>query len=472
MKIKFFGAAQEVTGSCFLLEHEDISILVDCGMFQGISIEDRNYEKFAFEPSQIDIVILTHAHLDHCGLLPKLYKHGFRGTVYATPPTRAVSELMLLDSAKVQELRFRNGKKAQYKGWNIGVAEATRLSFQKPLYDTTDVMNLMTHFEVVAFKQPKVLNQNVQFTFLRAGHALGAASVKLRINEGGTIREIVFSGDIGNDKQRLDNRIDYPDSADYVVMESLYGGKYHDSREKDEARLGEIIEQTYAHGGNIIIPSFTYQRSQELLFTLKQLLDQGRIPGDIKIYLDSPLGIRVTEIYKRYFEYLNPKLQHSLKSANALFDFHNVIPLESNKQSMRIRKKRGSIIIAGHGMCVGGRVIFHLIENLPDPRSSVVFVGYQAEGTLGRQIVGGEKELLIEETRVAVRASIYQLNSFSAHADHDHLLTWVKKIDTRKLRKVFLVHAEESTSIPFKGAISELGLKAEIPAIGDSFELV
>lgn len=471
MKITFYGAAEVVTGSCYVLEIKNFKIMVDCGMFQGIEVEERNYESFSFSPADIDVVVLTHSHLDHCGLLPKLYKLGFRGTVYATPPTRAITELMLLDSAKVQELRFRDGKKKRYKGWNVGISDASQVSFRKPIYDTTDVMNLMMHFEVLSFKKSKNIAPDIQLTFLRAGHALGAASAKLRILEGRSFKDIVFSGDLGNRTQRLDSVIDYPDSADFVVMESLYGGRFHEDREKAEKEFGEIIVRTYNSNGNIVLPSFTYQRTQELLYTLKVLLEKKKIPEDIKIYLDSPLAIRVTEIYKKYFEYLNPAVISGGRGGNALFSYKNVIALASNRESMRIRKKKGSIIIAGHGMCVGGRVIYHLIENLPDPHSAIIFVGYQADGTLGRQIVDGEKEVMIEGKKVTVRASISRLDAFSAHADHNQLLKWINGVDIKKVRKTFLVHADTTCSIPFQKALARERRVAVIPKCQESFTL-
>lgn len=465
MQIQFLGAARTVTGSSFLLKTRKANILIDCGMFQGIGFENRNYESFEFDPRSIDYAILTHSHLDHCGMLPKLYKYGFRGNVFMTPPTREIVEHMLLDSAKVQVLKFREWKrKEKYQSWSLKKSRNDKSSLHKPIYNTTDVLGLFKHFKTIKFGSKFDTNKGLSFSFLRVGHALGAASVILTVTDDDKEEEkILFSGDIGNYASKLDSRFDYSKSADYVVMESLYGGKEHEDRDLDEQRLIKVINRTLSRGGNVIIPSFTYQRSQEVLYTLKTLIESKRIPDNMNVYLDSPLAIKVTDVYKKYYNYLNPEIVKKERSGESLFSHKNFIFLKDSRVSKKIRGKRGSIIIAGHGMCAGGRVIYHLLDNLRDKRCSVVFVGFQAEGTLGREIVDGANEVIIEGTKVKVKAEIVRLFAFSAHAGNSGLLRWVTSVDKKRIKKVFLVHAEEQMSLVFQDILKKRGYSVMVP---------
>lgn len=480
MKIQFLGATRMVTGSCFLVESGGRKILIDCGMFQGVGVEEKNWEDLVFNPENLDAVILTHAHLDHCGLLPKLYKYGFRGKVYSTIPTRAIIEHILLDSAKVQELRYQEGirgskrSKRDFKrnDWKL-VSQRDEVggSYPKPIYDTVDVLGLLENTEAVDFKKLIHLNNIFSFSFLRVGHAIGAASVKLVVREKGKKKVLLFSGDIGNATQELDSRFDYCNEADYVIMESLYGGKLHDDRIESERRFKEVINRTVGKRGNVIIPSFTLQRTQETLYILRKLIENNQISKNIKIYIDSPLAIKITEIYKQHYENLNPEVIKKIRSGENLFSMKNFIFIKDAKMSRRIRKRRGSIILAGSGMCVGGRIVYHLLHNLSDKRSSIVFVGFQAEGTLGRKILGGKDEVIVENKLVRVKADIVRLAGFSAHADHNQLMKWLRAVDKSRLEKVFLIHAEEKVVFKLKEILMREGYDVIIPKWKQVFSL-
>jgi len=463
MRITFLGATRTVTGSKYLVETKKRRFLIDCGMYQGTDIEERNYKKFTFDPRNIDFVILTHAHLDHCGLLPKLYKDGFRGQVYMTPPTRYIVDLMLMDSAKIQEIRFQQHQKMQrMKGWALKQYDLSRISIQKPIYDSRDAIGLLRQTKIVRFGEKIKNSDEVSFSFFRAGHALGAASVKLYIHEEGKTQRIVFSGDLGNPEQHLDRVIEYPKDPDYVVMESLYGGREHPDRSQEEDRFIEKINNTLSRGGNVIIPSFTFQRSQELLYVLKMLISNKKIPSNVRVYLDSPLALSVTEGYKRYFRHLNPEIIKSISHGNQLFTLKNFVFVRNSYDSRKIRKKQGSIIIAGSGMCVGGRVLSHLTTNLPDKKSSIIFVGFQAPDTLGREIIGGAQEVSIDDKIIPVKAEIVSVD-FSAHAGNRDLLTWIGHVDPSDLKRIFLVHAEEHCSEELKKTLRKKGYHVTIP---------
>lgn len=476
MKIQFLGATRTVTGSCFLIKTERTKFLVDCGLFQGVEVEDRNYEDFKFDPASIDFAVLTHAHIDHCALLPKLYKKGFRGKVYTTIPTRGVMEHMLLDSAKVQEIKFRDGKrkhKTQRKdeAWQLSEYIEEEVPIRHPIYDTRDVLGLLDHVEVLEYCKTLKINEEVSIRFLRVGHALGAASILLVINENGKEKKLLFSGDMGNQQLRLDSRFDYPNEADFVIMESLYGGQKHEDRRQTEIKFAQAINRTLSRGGNVLIPAFTYQRSQEMLYILKKLVESGEIPNNVRIYLDSPLAIKITDEYKKYYRYLNPDVAEKIKSGGELFSCRNIVFSRTPSESKKIKKKQGSIIMAGHGMCAGGRIIYHLLDNLEDKRSSVLFVGFQAEGTLGQEILEGKKKITIDSRKLKVKAEIVKLFGFSAHADNAGLLRWVGSMEKKRLKKIFLVHADEEISFDFKKTLERSGYEVVVPEWKKEYEI-
>ena len=473
MKIQFLGASQFVTGSCYLLQVSGKKILIDCGMFQGLEIEDWNWKAFAFKPSEIDAAILTHAHLDHSGLLPKLYKEGFTGPVFMTLATREILEHMLLDSAKVQEIRYLQNNDKEVKGKKVRLALSfDPLAFAHLLYDTKDVMGLLKNTRESSFGEEFIVTEGVKAKFIRAGHVLGAASVVISANDAGTNKNVVFSGDLGNPELTLDTKIDYPKYADFVVMEALYGDSDHPDRAETENKFKDVINSTLSKGGNVIIPSFSLQRSQEILYMLVRFINNKLIPGNVRIYLDSPLSITITEIYKKRYHDLDDELVKAIDSGNEIFNHPNIEYVSSHKRSMKIRKKRGVIIIAGNGMCMGGRVLSHLAHNLPFANSTVALVGYQAEGTLGKELSEHAKEVIIEGLPVQVKSEIHYFQAFSAHPGQSGLLKWVNQIKKSTLKSIFLVHSDKEKAEVFKGLLENKGFSnVVIPAYKDTVEV-
>ncbi len=470
LSIKFLGAAGTVTGSCFLIKTSFGSGLVDCGMFQGVDVEGMNYQDFKFNPKKLKFVVLTHAHLDHSGLLPKLVKNGYKGKIYATIPTRDIAEHMLLDSAKVQEMRYRE-KRGKFKSWKLKEYSDEAIALNEIIYDTRHVIRTLERFCTHDYGEKFTLMEGITANFFRVGHALGAAGVCINVETNAGRKKIIFSGDLGNEHSLLDSIFDWPSEANFIVMESLYGGLQHEKREVEEERLAWEINKTYARGGNIIMPVFTYQRSQEMLVLLKRLIEANKIPKSIKVYLDSPLSVKITDIYKKYFKYLNPLIKEKFLNGEMLFSSGNIIFTKKVKESKRIKKSRGAIIVAGHGMCAGGRILFHLLDNLSDKRASVLFVGFQAPGTLGREIIDGAREVIVEDKKVKVKANIKTFFGFSAHADNDTLLKWISGVNKKKLEKVFLIHSEDETRLEFGKILKEEGYNVILPKIDDEFIL-
>jgi metallo-beta-lactamase family protein len=461
MEIKFLGATRTVTGSCYLIKTNGNNMLVDCGMFQGVDMEERNYEEFDFDAKSIDFVFLTHSHLDHCGLLPKLYREGFRGKIFMTIPTRNIAEHMLLDSAKIQENRFRDSRRQQKNNWQLAAynEESEEVTLNYPIYDTRDVLNILNLSRVYDYNTSIRVNEDINFRFLRAGHALGASSLLLSIQDRveNKNNKILFSGDLGNPNQNLDNTLDFAKETDYLITESLYGGEEHDDINETTEKFSKAIIRTLARGGNVLIPSFTYQRTQEMLYICKKLIRNKTLPSNIQIFLDSPLAIKITEVYKKHFKYLNPRIIKEFKSGYDLFYSPNISFVQTVHGSKRLNRIRNAVIIAGHGMCAGGRILHHLIRDLSDAKSSVLFVGFQAPGTLGREIIDGKKEVNIDKKIIKVKAEIVKLFGFSAHAGNNDLLNFIGHLNKQILKQIFLVHAEEGTSLKFKDILLSKG---------------
>ncbi|MBN1331734.1 MBL fold metallo-hydrolase [Candidatus Dojkabacteria bacterium] len=414
MSIKFFGAAETVTGSCYLVKTGNVSFLVDCGMFQGKDVEYRNYEKFEFAPKQIDFVVITHAHLDHLGLLPRLVREGFRGKVYSTQKTSALSYHLLLDAAKIQENNLQK-----------------RLS-TVALYDTTDAIRTIQLFNSKSYKDV-FEDHGVKMQFEKVGHVLGAASLKV-IDKSGITG--YFSGDIGRLKHPFLETFDTAErKADFVLMEALYGGIVHPDREKTEAEFVSYINETIDRNGNVIIPAFALQRTQEILNILKKAYREDRIKKKVGIFVDSPLAINMTN------EYTQSIFANDVQGAE-LFDFEKVRYIMKPGRMLKNSKGEPKIIIAGSGMCEGGRILGHLSSNLPDPKNAIAIVGFQAEDTLGRELTLKPEEIYINKKRVKVRARIKQFYGFSAHGDTTDLQAWLDRFEKKSLKKVFLVHAE------------------------------
>ncbi len=447
MKIRFLGAAENVTGSRFLVESDKSRVLIDCGLYQEREFRSRNWEDFPAKPSEIDNVILTHAHLDHCGYLPKLAREGFKGRIFCTPPTAEIVQISLMDSAKIQEedakFKKRRHKRAGRKGAHPEI----------PLYTTKDARNVFSHFEEVSYQQEIQISPGIKATFYDAGHILGSAMVKLKIEEDGKEKTLIFSGDIGRwDRPILCNPSIF-EKADFVFMESTYGNRLHEEKEPSLKKLQRIIVETKDAGGNIVIPTFAIERAQELLYDINKLLLENKIPH-LLVFVNSPMAINVTEVFKKYPDYFDAEARALLKEGdNSLFDFPLLKLTKSVAESKAINYIKGtSIIMAGSGMCTGGRIKHHLVKNITRPESTILFVGYQAKGTLGREILERPEKVRILGQTYPVRARIEKINGISAHADKDELLRWVSGFQ-KPPEKIFIVHGEKEVSADFASTL-------------------
>lgn len=429
MHLAFHGAAGGVTGSCHLLEANGRRILIDCGMFQGgRELDEENAADFGFDPRSMDVLLLTHAHLDHCGRIPLLVKRGFAGEIICTAATRDLTRLVLLDSARLHQeearRRHRHG----------------RLS--EPLYDTIDVLDSLERFgRVAAYGGAINLGDGIVTRWHDAGHILGSASISLDITTGGRTKRILFSGDVGPRVRPLLNAPEPPSGADVVVMESTYGDRDHRSRESSEAEFLKVIRRTVARGGNVVIPTFALERAQELLFALRAGLAAGELERPLQVFLDSPMAISATQIYRRHPADLKPELAGLLAQGLDPFALPDLHFVEEAAESMALNTIRsGAVFIAGSGMCTGGRVRHHLRHNLAHADCSVIFVGFAAEGTLARIIIDGARTVKLFGDEVPVRAQIHTINGFSAHAGRSDLIDWHSRTGTPEV--TFLVHGE------------------------------
>ena len=450
-----YGAAKMVTGSCHLLAIENgPRMIIDCGMFQGPE-EDRNYDPFGFDVSDIDYVLITHAHLDHVGRLPKLVKEGFYGKIYATAATRDIAEIILLDSAKIMKEDYEtNFKKAQRRGKEDEVLE--------PLYNEDDVeaaFDLPWHYP--EYDETLVLEQGIKVTYRDAGHILGASFIEITYMEHGVEQTIVFSGDIGSDNNMVMTNLDKCSHANYLYIESTYGDRNHKDTESSINEFKRVIIETLHDWGNVLIPSFAIERTQEILCILKEMYDRKELPH-CKIFLDSPMATRATEVYNNYSELLSQQCQEYKKRDGTVFDFENLIYTPDVKGSRSINEVDSrAIIIAGSGMCTGGRIIHHFKNRLWNPKNAVIFVGYQAVGTLGRHIVDGARWVKIFHEDILIKANIHTINGFSAHADQNEIIKWVSQMED--LHRIYLIHGEEDKQVILRSVIENaLGKKAHI----------
>ncbi|MBI2038842.1 MAG: MBL fold metallo-hydrolase [Candidatus Niyogibacteria bacterium] len=437
--LSFFGAAQEVTGACYLLETPSAKILVDCGLFQCPGVcEEKNFEPFRFSPSEIDAVFVTHAHIDHTGRLPKLVKDGFRGVIYSTPATKELARLMLEDSLGLMEREKKH--------------EARELLFAKEDLDRTfEFWKDLEYHEKLPIKDAAV-------RLLDAGHILGSSMV--RIETGGEV--IVLTGDLGNPPTPLLRPTEAVTDATYLVIESTYGNKAHEDRENRRLKIERIIEDTVKKGGVLMIPAFSMERTQELLFEMDRLVEEGRIP-QIPVFVDSPLAIRATEVYRNYERYYNQEAHHILKSGDEVFKFPRLKFTPTAEES--------KAVIAGSGMSTGGRILHHEKRYLSDPNSALLLIGYQAAGSRGRQLQDGAKSVRIFGETVPVRARVETIQGYSAHPDRDGLVEFVQRsADT--LKKVFAVQGEPASALFLVQRLRDyLGIDARAPRYGESFEL-
>ena len=464
MRLSFHGAAQNVTGSCFLLNAGGLKILIDCGMFQGMKhADEENAGAFGFTPSEIDFLLLTHAHLDHCGRIPLLAKRGFNGEIITSAATRDLAKLIMMDSAKIQEEDAARASRRRRRGGQQDV---------RPLYNQIDVLSALDRFgRCAVYGQDIHLNDAVTIRFINAGHILGSASIVVETGAPEPSRRIVFSGDIGSPGHKLLANATPPPPCDYVVMETTYGDRMHRELDASVEELTDAINTTIVKGGNVIIPTFAMERTQEILFYLKHAINQGALPRSLTIFLDSPMAVSATEIFRRHADGFQDDVWNAMLAGREPFNPPGLRFTRETAESIAINRIRGgAVIMAGSGMCTGGRVRHHLKHNLWRPDCSVVFVGFAAEGTLARKIVDGAKHVRLFGEDIAVNAQIHTINGFSAHADQRELLYWISKAGEPEM--TFLVHGDSEKGMPaMQQELQKKGLNVQCPKLHASFEL-
>lgn len=466
MKITFCGASKTVTGSNYLIEAGDKKLLLDCGMFQGSAREEQmNFESFIYNPKDIDYLILSHAHIDHSGRIPKLVKEGFNGKIYTTHATYDLCEIMLMDSANIgmQDAEWENRKRVR-KG----------LTPIEPLYNTNDVKESLKLFKPVYYNQEIKIDDTFTFRLQDAGHILGSAIVELFINEEGKTTKLVFSGDLGMPERPILMNPTFIEDADYLIIESTYGDRDHPTYTDSTKSLIKIIEDTSQKGGTVVIPSFAVGRTQDLIYQLNSYYDGEGLEEykKVPIYIDSPMAVSTTKVFEKNSNLFDEDAKNLILSGDNPFDFENIFYVRDVEESKRLNAvKYPKVIISASGMATAGRVRHHLKHNLWDPKNSVIIVGYQAEGSTGRKLVEGAKKVSLLGEEIKVEASIYSLQGFSAHADRSMLLNWIghfKKFP----KKIFLVHGEEKAITALKSEIeNKWQANVHVPDLGDSVEL-
>jgi len=466
IKLRFLGAARNVTGSRYFLESKDMRILIDCGMYQERDLTHRNWEPFPVPPETLDAVLLTHAHLDHCGFLPRLVKGGFEGKIVATDATADIAKIALLDSAHLltEDMEFK--KKRHKEEGRQGPHP------YEPLYTEKDVDGTISLFSMAEYGETVEAAGGIDAAYFDAGHILGSAMIKVTVRHDNRPRTFIFSGDVGRWNRPILRDPTSFEEADYVITESTYGDRLHeDSDDAIDEKLCEAVNSTRERGGNVVIPSFAIERTQEVLYRLNTLLLEDRIPHTM-VFMDSPMAAKVTDVFERYPELYDEEMSELVKQGNSPFEFPSLKYSATVQDSKAINHIKGTvIIIAGSGMCTGGRIKHHLAANISRPESTVLFVGYQARGTLGRIIVDGAEEVRIHGQNKPVRARISEIDGFSSHADRDELLQWLSSIKSPP-RHVFVTHGEEEAAESFAGLLGgKLGWKATAPSYGDEFEL-
>lgn len=474
MKVHFLGAARQVTGSMFLLELDDYNILVDCGTDMERTIDysqpiEPLKSFFPFEASSINLLVLTHAHIDHTGNIPMLYREGFEGQILCTSPTADLTEILLYDSAS---LNLRKLKSAQGES-RKKQKKLDNLLKRGDLYLSKDVDDAIKNFVCINFHRKFQINEQVSVMFIPAGHLLGAAHVIFYVKEGNETKTICFSGDIGRKDYPLHVNPEKIPQVDYLVCESTYGNRKHEDLESPVESLGRIIKETCIDmPGRLIIPAFSVGRTQAVLFTLNQLIEEHGLPP-IKVFTDSPLGRSSTKIYSKYRSFLNGEAKEFAAEYDDLFDFENLVFLQTEKESDAIKNYRQPcIIISSSGMVSGGRVEQHIANNIENHYCTILLIGYSADGTLGRELLAGLKTLKIKTKEYKVNAKIRKIDVFSGHADQAGLLDFVKSQQPQQLKKLFLTHGEEQSMQDFKEVLSDLGFNQVIlPEKNQTFDL-
>jgi metallo-beta-lactamase family protein len=467
MQIEFVGAAQTVTGSKHLVRTPHATVLLDCGLFQGHRREA--FEKnrtLGLDPATVDAVVLSHAHIDHSGALPSLTRLGYRGPIYATSATRDLCAAMLLDAAMIQE------SDARYINRRIERGQRD-LEPVEPLYSGEDVLDVLANMVALPYRRPLPIAPGVQLTFLDAGHVLGSALVCLDVEERGATRRLVFTGDLGRRHMPILRDPEIPEGTNLLLSESTYGDRRHSPIEKADDELAEVVQRVHARGGKVIIPSFALERAQEIVYSLKNLRGQGRLPA-MPVYVDSPLAVKLTDVFKLHPEYLDAEARSLVEDHDSPFEFPELRYVQSVQDSKRVTaSNEPAIVISASGMCEGGRVLHHLRAAIGDPRHAILIVGYQAPHTLGRRIVEKREQVRIFGVMHERRAEVVVLNGFSAHADQQDLRDFAAAARERgAVERVMLVHGDPKPQEILAGLLREDGFaRVDVPAPGDRLDV-
>jgi metallo-beta-lactamase family protein len=463
MQISFCGAAQTVTGSCYLIETGAKRFIVDCGMFQGNKeLRMLNRQHFRFNPGELDFMLLTHAHIDHSGLIPKLCKEGFKSPIYATKATVDLCQIALPDSGHIQE---------QEAQWRSRKNTRRGLAGEEPVYTAADALACLEYFKAVDYQTELEPLPGIRVRFSDAGHILGSAIIEVWVEEAGVTTKVVFSGDLGQQNQPIIQDPTVIEAADYLLVESTYGNRFHEDNQDKVQLLKQIVLESIGGKGNLIIPSFAIGRTQDLLYHLRNLFLDGQIPH-VPVYIDSPMAVSVTEIYRNNPGYYDEPTLQMLQNGHSPFEFPELHFIRTADESKALNETiKGAIIISASGMCDAGRILHHLKHNLWRPEAHILFVGYQAEGTLGRRLLEGATVVKIFGEAVNVQAKVHSIDGFSAHADQKGLLEWLQGFK-QKPRNIFVVHGETTAQQEFASIIKQtLGVETQIPGLGDCFTL-
>jgi metallo-beta-lactamase family protein len=459
MKLSFHGADRDVTGSCHLIEAQGKRILVDCGLYQGgRELDEENAEDFGFDPGSIDILLLTHAHLDHCGRIPLLVRRGFEGEIIATAATHELARVVMLDAAHLQEEEAERHTRHAHRHGHPP---------REPLYGVLDALNALGRFgRTAAYGRPIELAPSLTASFHDAGHILGSASIRIE-ETGGERRSVIFSGDLGNSGRPILRDPQTPPPADAVVMETTYGDRRHKALGPSVGELYDAIAETLARGGNVVIPTFALERAQEILYYLREGIESGQLPASLPVFLDSPMAISATEIFRRHPECYDAEACELFRGGRDPFSLPALRFTRETADSMALnRLAGGAVIMAGSGMCTGGRVRHHLRHNLWRKDSSILFVGYAAPGTLARILIDGAKRVKLFRDDIPVRAQLHTINGFSAHADLDELLAWQHTLSPAR---TVLVHGDEDAMRSFAGQLRDT--EVHMPRKGEAIQL-
>ena len=466
MVLQFLGADREVTGSCHYVKFGDKHFLVDCGMEQGPDLYVN--QEIPVNAATVDYVFVTHAHIDHSGLLPLLYNHGFRGTVFATKATCELCNIMLKDSAHIQEFEaeWRNRKARR-----AGKPEVT------PMYNMEDAQGVLEHFVECSYNEKVEICEGLTVRFIDAGHLLGSSSIEMWVTEEGESRKLVFSGDIGNGNRPLIKDPEYIHDADYVIMESTYGNRNHDTPPDYAVELAKVINATFTKGGNLVIPAFSVGRTQEMLYYMRRIKTENLLPEyqNFEVYIDSPLAVEATNIFhKNVAECFDEDALALIESGVNPIQFDGLkVAVTSDESKMINVNAKSKVIISASGMCEAGRIRHHLKHNLWRSDSTILFVGYQVPGTLGHSLLNGVKKVKLFGEEIEVKANIVNLPGISGHADREHLTKWISAFSENPPKKVFIVHGEESTAVEFAEHVkNDVGFDATAPYSGDAYDLL